>query len=499
MGAADYTVLLIYLIALLAVGWHFHSSGRDSADFFLAGRSIGYFPVGISVMVTTFSALNYLAFPGEVFAHGLYVLISLPVFFLAAIPIVRIWMPFFHRMKLVSVYEYFELRFDWRVRVLASGLFICWRLFWMSAALFASARILSVLTGFPLTAAILTGGVIATLYTAAGGMKAVIWTDVLQFFVLFGGIVLGICCCAGGGNLFEIASEGGRLVPWHPFDPSYFSFDPRIRITFWSGLLGTFVMFLSRYGADQMVVQRYFSARDLRSARRGLWLNGIVSVISLGLLVVFGLAVYAHAVRNGAVPGPDAKPGAFLRATALMIHGFPAGMAGLIAAGLLAATMSSVDSGLNSCCAAYLTDFHSRFFRKRISVSRLTFAAGLTVTLLALVLIPATARYHSLFEVINKFINALGSPLLAMMLLAMFSRRTTASGMLWGGSLGFLGSLVISFTVHTLALHYYSAVNLMLTLALCSVFSRFAGTEPTGENLRWRWNNERNGACFRRL
>ena len=105
MGVPDYAVLLIYLLILLGIGWFFRSAGRDGTSFFLAGRSMGYFPIGLSVMVTTFSALNYLAFPGEVYGHGLYVLVSLPVFFLAAVPVVLIWMPFFHRMKLVSVYE----------------------------------------------------------------------------------------------------------------------------------------------------------------------------------------------------------------------------------------------------------------------------------------------------------------------------------------------------------------------------------------------------------
>ncbi|MBQ9338305.1 MAG: sodium/solute symporter [Lentisphaeria bacterium] len=483
MAVPDYAVLIVYLLVLLGIGWFFRSGGRDNASFFLAGRSMGYFPIGLSVMVTTFSALNFLAFPGEVYANGLYVLISLPVFFLAAVPVVLIWMPFFHRMKPVSVYEYFEKRFDWRVRTLASGLFIFWRLFWMAAALFASAQLLSRLTGFPLTGAILASGVIATLYTALGGMKAVMWTDVLQFFVLFGGILLCVCN-AGPGGLFEIAGQTGKLKPWIPFDASYFSFDPTIRITFWSGLLGTFVMFLSRYGADQMVMQRYFSARDLGAARRGLWLNGIVSVLSLGLLVVFGLSLYAACAAGGSEPG--VRP-PFLAAMTRLFRSLPPGVGGLVAAGLFAATMSSIDSGLNSCCAAYLSDFHARFFRRTVSVRWLTLAIGMLVTVLALTLIPLTARHHSLFALINKFINALGSPLLAMMLLAMFSRRVNAAGMFWGSLGGFVSCLVISFTVRALALHYYAVVDLAVTVILCHLFSRIAGTEPTAENLRWLW------------
>ena len=483
MGITGYAVLLIYLLVLLGIGWRFRSAGKDETSVFLAGRSMGYFPVGLSVMVTTFSALNYLAFPGEVYQHGLYVLVSLPVFFLAAVPIAQIWMPFFHRMKIVSVYEYFEKRFDWRVRALASGLFICWRLFWMAAALFASAQIMSRLTGFPLTLAILAGGVIAAVYTALGGMKAVMWTDVLQFFVLFGAIVLCVCSC-GFGTAFQIAAGEGRLVPWYPFDASCFSFDPRIRITVWSGLLGTFVMFLSRYGADQMVMQRYFSARDLRAAQRGLWLNGFVSVLALGLLAVFGLAMYATYAVSGTEPGAEPS---FMAAMASMIRGLPAGLSGLVAAGLFAATMSSIDSGLNSCCAAYLSDFHVHFSGRTISVRGLTLAVGMLVTLLALTLIPLTARNRSLFALINQFVNALGSPLLAMMLLAMFSRKVNAAGMFWGSLFGFIGSLILAFSVHTLALHYYAVVDLALTVVLCQLFSRIAGTEPTEENLRWLW------------
>ena len=117
----------------------------------------------------------------------------------------------------------------------------------------------------------------------------------------------------------------------------------------------------------------------------------------------------------------------------------------------------------------------------------LTFAAGGLVILLALTLIPLTARNRSLFALINQFVNALGSPLLAMMLLAMFSRRVNAPGVLWGAACGFIGSLVMALAVHSLSLHYYAVVNLALTVVLCHLFSRIAGMEPAAENLRWLW------------
>ena len=165
MNKLDYIVLLAYLVLVLIIGWQFRVKEKSHASFFLAGRVMGWFPIGLSVMVTTFSAINYLAFPNEVFGYGLYILAALPVFFLAAWPITKIWMPFFHDMQLTSVYEYLELRFDRKVRLLASSIFILWRLFWMATALYASGQIMSVLTGVKMEYIILLGGVTATVYT----------------------------------------------------------------------------------------------------------------------------------------------------------------------------------------------------------------------------------------------------------------------------------------------------------------------------------------------
>ena len=473
MTLLDYAVVAIYLALLLLIGWQFRTRSENPAEYFLAGRRMGWFPIGLSVMVTTFSAINYLALPGEVFDCGLYVLASFPVFFLAAWIITKVWMPFFYGKKLVCLYEFLEERFDYKVRALASGLFLAWRFFWMATALYASAQIMSRLTGVSLPAVILTGGIVATVYTTVGGMRAVMWTDVLQFFVLFGGIVLGLAfALRGDADAFHIALEGGRLKPFLPFDPEYLSFDPTIRMTLWSGLIGVTVAFLARYGADQMVVQRYFTAKDLRAAQRGLWLNAFVSVLSLSLLALFGLAVYVHALRSGAgdVSGMTAR-GASLREIAALIRSFPSGVTGVIAAALLAATMSSIDSGVNSCTAAYLTDFHNRLFRFRLPGHLLTAVIGSAVTLLALIAVPLIGRTNTLFMIVNKFVNGLGGPLLTLVALAMFSKRVNAFGMFAGGLCGLAASLAVSFCVRTLALQYYAVANLIVTVAFCYLFS----------------------------
>ncbi len=504
MEATDYGILTGYLAAVLGIGLYARKAGTDSVDFFLAGRSMGWFPIGLSVMVTVFSAINYVALPSEGFSYGLPVLVALPIFFVAVWPINRFWMPFFFGMRLVSAYEYLERRFDSRVRALASGLFVLWRIFWMATSLYASGSILGVLSGHSGAAVILICGIAATFYTAVGGMRAVMWTDVAQFCVLFGGIVMGLVLAGGEYSvqeLFVFAREGGRLQPFVPFDPSFLSLNPFLRMSLWSVFLGTLVAFLTRYGADQVVLQRYFTARNLKAARRGLWFSALASVLSLTLLVLFGLAIYAQAVQSGILDGivwdqlPNQRKNALAMAQlGAVIRSFPTGITGLVCAGLLAATMSSIDSGINACSAAYMSDLRPHLPGPAFTSNRmdrlLTLTLGALATGMALALIPLVGRTNGLFMLVNRIINGLGSPLLALVLMGMFSTSANAPGMLLGGLFGIVSSLLISLFVDELALHYYAVANLLTTLVPCYLFSHLArclGHHPNREAGCWTW------------
>jgi SSS family solute:Na+ symporter len=465
MTFPDLAVFFTYLIGIL-VFCVLLNRRRPQPDVFLAGRSMGEVSVGLSVMITLFSAVNFVAFPAEVIDHGLYVLASLPVFLLVMFPMTRVVIPFFHRMRLTSLYAYFERRFDRRTRLLASGLFILWRLFWMAAALHASALVLAMLTGLSHPVLVLLAAGLAALYTAFGGIRTVMWTDVIQFAVLSGGILAALAMALnaqpeGWNGLWQAAEQSGHLRPFLPFDPAFLSPNPTVRITFWSGLLGTFVAFMTRYGADQMVVQRYFTARSLRAAVKGFRWNVLAALTALSLLTLLGIAIAV--LHGGSEASGMARFAAFARA-------LPYGFTGLLAAGLLAATMSSVDSGLNACLTAWMTDFggqpaadppHAAFQRRYRGLS-------LLFTLLTMLLAFVLSGAGDLFSVINRVINAIGSPLLALMLLAMFCPRCNASGARIGGGIGIVLSLFISFGVDGLALHYYAVVNLLITLAACA-------------------------------
>ncbi len=478
MGYMDYIILGVYLVAVTVLGIFSRQKERTRTDFYLAGRSMGWIPIGLSVMVTAFSVVNYMAIPTEVFANGSYVLISLPIFFLSAFLVSRLWLPRLYRMQLSSVYSFFQERFDSRVRILASSVFIIWRVFWMATALYAAGMLLSKISHTNIYLIILIAGLAATLYTGIGGMRAVMWTDCLQFAVLFGGIIIAlvlVLAAQGWDDFFATAAGDGKFMPFYPFDPGFFSLDPHLRIGFFSGVIGVTVAFLTRYGADQVVVQRYLTARSLADAQRGIWLNAAAAFIALLLLALFGVAIYVKAVAAGVVPagGLNLTPVAQRKLLAVQqlvaaISNLPAGVYGLVVSGLLAATMSSIDSGINACSNAWENDIHPLFTGKAATATGLgrysTLGFGIICTLLGLLLVPLVGYTKSLFVIVNQIVNALGSPLLALFIAGIYCRGVTAAGAFWGGVCGFVFSVLFSLTYNGLALHYYAVVNLIVTL-----------------------------------
>ncbi|MBN1675148.1 MAG: sodium/solute symporter [Kiritimatiellae bacterium] len=510
MRAADYTVFFVYLGGVLALGLLCRRRDRSDSEFFLAGRSMSWLPVGLSVMVTMFTAVNYTAFPTEVIGHGLYVLILLPVFVLAAIPVTRVFIPFYRGLELTSAYEYLERRFDNRVRRLAGALFILWRLLWMATALYGAGRVLGIVTGLEPRVLILLAGFTAVLYTAAGGMRAVIWTDVAQFAVLIAGISAGLALAArltpgGAAGILTHAAQHGLLRPIRPFDAHVFSLDPTVRISFCSGVAGGFVAFLARYVADQMTVQRYVAARSLRDAQRGFWLNTGAAVLALLLLAGLGLAAHAYDAARAPTGAGRTDP---MRLFASLVLALPRGATGLIAAGLLAATMSSIDSGIHACTAVCVVDFRAPLARRPpleqdgrkpsrapartepapAEKLRIVLTAGFGLASVGLAL--HVGRLGSLFAIVNKVVNGMGSPLLALFLVGMFSRRANSKGVFAGGIAGSALAVLTCFGLDAMALHYYALVNLGSTVIACYLFSGFAeacGRGNTPAQLRWRF------------
>ncbi|MFP4547914.1 MAG: sodium:solute symporter family transporter [Fidelibacterota bacterium] len=473
MRLLDYLVIFIYLVVVLSIGYLITRRKKQNVEeYFTTNRSMGWFTVGLSVMVTAFSAVNYTGFSGEVFSHGLYVLLCLPVFILVAIPVNKIIIPYFYNHKFATAYEYLEKKFDRRIRMLAALLFIVWRTFWGATILYIPTKILSLITGLNNSIIILVVGFSVLAYTTYGGIRAVMITDAFQFFVLFLGLLIGIFTIStqfNGGlvEIFKIGVTNGLARPFYPFDAQIFSFDPTIRISFWSCITGTFVAFLARYSADQMVVQRYFTARSLKDATRGFWLNVVSAVVSLTVLAVLGYVIFAHGTLMGTI-GKFDKPIVYF---VQFVKALPAGITGLMIAGLVAATMSSIDSGANSCTRVWIADIFELLSTKKLSLT-VTRYFSLVFGILIILISLFVGRLGSIFEIANKVVNGFGSPLLALFIMGKFSKYFTVKGVLLGGITGAIFSAAVSLLVTNLALHYYAVVNLSGTLVLGYCFSQ---------------------------
>lgn len=448
----DYLLIVIYLVAVVGMGLWLGRGQHDTEEFFLASRKMHWLPVGISIMATLFSAISYLGYPGEFIGYGI-TFVAAWVTFVAVAPVIMFgFMPVYHRLQVTSAYEMLERRFDVRVRALASGLFIVVRLGWMALAVYTSSLALSAVTPFTLHQVIWVCGLGATVYTIVGGMRAVIWTDVAQFVVLVGGLL-------GAMWLVHAALDGGFMQAFH-LAREYDAVHPEsfrmhfhtdlswtVRMTIWGLWIGNAMTYLSDYGCDQVSVQRYLTNPDLKGMQRSFAINLVAVLVVLAGLALVGIGLWAYFQQHPDPVAAGLKPDKVF--PYFIAAKFPAGLSGLMIAALLAATMSSIDSGLNSVTTAVMVDFGERFGwlkgdgERHLRQARLiTCVIGLAITILALYV-----QYlgDNIIEITNKVNNAPKGLLLGIFVLALTTRRVTANGALLAAAVGFVVAVYAQF------------------------------------------------------
>jgi Na+/proline symporter len=291
--ALDWAVLGGYLVAIVGFGLWVGRGNRRIDDFFLAGRGMRWWAVGLSVMATQISAVTFIGTTGQAFNDGMRFLVfyfGLP--FAMVILCVTV-VPFFHRARVFTAYEYLEQRFDGRTRTLASVLFLCSRGLGMGVTLYAPSLVLSVILGWSEPATVLFMASAAIVYVTYGGNKSVIWTDVVQMAVIWTGIL--VCVGTAVHNLpghvglrdaLALAQHAGRL---RIVDTSL---DPTRPYTLWGGLVGGLFLMLSYFGCDQSQVQRYLSSSSLTQSRLSLLFNAFLKVPMQFLILLTGVLVF---------------------------------------------------------------------------------------------------------------------------------------------------------------------------------------------------------------
>lgn len=461
LTSIDYGILAVYLLGMVALGFHFGRGQKGTESYFLAGRSMGWFPIAISLIATLVSTSSFLAFPSEAYGHDMKILAYIFGVPLALLVIQKVFIPLYMRMNITSAYEYLEKRFNVGLRTTTSALFALMRLLWMAVAVHAASLAVFAMMGLKnpahMTVIIFAIGVLAIMYVTVGGMKAVIWTDVVQFF-LFAGALAGTCVYVafkldgGLGEIFRVCGDAGKF---DVLTREFFTPDPRIRITFWSAVLTSFTWMLATYGSDQVVVQRYLSSRNARQATGSIWGNFVFGDIVLTLFQVgAGLALFAF-YRHFTGLLPDGIP-ADKVFPHFIANQLPVGISGLILAALFAAIMSSIDSGINSIAAVATIDFYRRFStdkpsaRAEVRFARvLTPLLGLAVCVLAAFVVGGTGS--NILERGQRALGFLVGPILGTFLLGLFSRRANSWGTFVGVVLGIASGVLVAFA-HRLGL-----------------------------------------------
>jgi Na+/proline symporter len=302
MHPIDWTIIAIYLAWIVWDGLRLTKNSHELEGYFLASRSLPWWAVGLSVMATQLSAITMIGTTGQGYTDGMRFLqfyYALPI---AMIVLSVTLVPFFHKARIFTAYEYLERRFDAKTRAFTSLLFLLSRSMSLGVVISAPAVVLAVVLGLNVTATVLMIAIPTAVYTMFGGVQAVTWTDVKQMGLIVGGLgaaaivlVIGLPDEIGVVQALRIAGVSGRM---QTFD---FTFDITNQYTFWSGTIAALFLFCSYFGTDQSQVQRYLTARSVAEARRSLLMSAYWKIPLQALVLIVGVFLFLFYLFT---PGP---------------------------------------------------------------------------------------------------------------------------------------------------------------------------------------------------
>lgn len=485
----DIAIVVLYLLLMLSFGVLF-GRNQSRGEFFAAGKSMTWLPVGLSVMATLFSSNSFVFYPSAAFGDSLRIGLSLVAFALMTPVIIWIFIPVYSRLNVETAYEYLELRFHVSVRTLASGLFIFLRIGWMASATYAASVVVANVMDISQITVIIALGIVSVGYTMVGGLRAVMWTDVIQFFVFAITILLtlGLILSLTDASISEIYNNyfEGREGLLIDFTPSM-----TLKYGSWVILIGIFLEAVSAFGADQVAVQRYISSKSERTSQWGAFINLVGMWIVIPGLLMIGVGLYTYFMQNPGELGQgtlaeilandkgasDASMPTFVR-----LH-FPPGMAGLFLAALMAAIMSSIDSGVHSVTTALVVDFRDRLIpslKPKTEKSEIRWIRILVVLIGAIVITLTcfVGPLGDVFAVCKKLTSAFGGPLLAIFILAFFSKKAHWLAVLITVSLSTVLTLYLMYTQDWFSIWYWP-IGFGTSLVLGYIASFALPTQPT--------------------
>jgi solute:Na+ symporter, SSS family len=436
----DLAIIALYLVGITLFGLHFRKRHRSLRDYFLAGRDIPWWAIGLSIVAAETSTLTIISIPGLAYDTNFTFLQVVMGYVVGRIVISVLLLPHYFRGDLYTAYELIERRFGRGLRSLTAGLFLLTRAAAEGVRVYAVSIVVSIALGTGEIASIAIITILTLIYTFEGGLAAVIWTDVVQTVIYVGGTLVGLVTILhlvpGGWSAIHAAAASAGKLQVFDFRPNFW-----LPYTFWAGVIGGTAFLTASHGTDQLIVQRLLAARGQKQSATALISSGVVIFFQFALFLTVGVMLWAYyRVPSAAFGKPDRIYPTFI------VSRMPHGISGLLIAAILAAAMSNLSAALNSLSSSTIMDFVLRLRpqtdeRARMKLSRLaTFFWAMVLFALALLALHKVGR---VVEVGLQIASVAYGALLGVFLLGVLTHKTNQRGAMVGMLFGFCAGVYL--------------------------------------------------------
>ena len=464
---SDLVIIAIYLIGVTVFGITFRRGQSTVRDYFLGGRTAPWWALALSIVATETSTLTIIGTPALAYAGNLTFLQLVLGYLVGRVVVVLVFLPHYFRGEYYTAYQLMERRFGARVKAAAASTFLITRALAEGVRIAAIALVVKAALGTGQRTSVIVIMALVLVYTFEGGMKAVIWTDVVQFLLYFSGSLAGFFLLLhkipGGWN--SVVHTSAATHKFRVFDFSFSLIDPAKTYTFWSGVIGGGFLTMASHGTDQTIVQRLLAAKSERESKMALLASGVIILFQFALFLVLGVILYAW---NGA---PVIHPGQSYDTVFpdFIVTVMPPGMRGMMIAAIVAVAMSNASGSLNSLAASTVMDFH-QLRGNSISASDppkhlLRLSRWMTLAWGVVLAILGTFQWGPLLEAGLTIASITFGSLLGLFLLAFLLRSATAAGALTGMFVGLASMLYIYFYTPLLWTWYVLAGTAITFLA----------------------------------
>ncbi len=473
LTAIDYAVIGVYLVAIVLFGSWFARFQKTTKDYFLTDRSVPWWAICFTIVATETSTLSFIGVPASAFAGNMTFLQLAVGYVIGRILVSVLFIPAYFRGDLFTSYELLQMRFGTPVKTAAAGIFLLTRSLADGIRLFATALVISVVTGVPVTPTVIVLGVAMIIYTVRGGVSAVIWTDVVQMFVYVAGalLVFGALLARIPGGWAEVVSAGAAAGKFTVLD---LSTSPGTVYTLWAGVVGGIAITLATHGTDQYLVQRLLSGRSSKEASLGLVLSGFIVFVQFILFLLIGVMLYAY-YQHVPAPALGRNDEVLPRFIVTTLSG---GAAGFIVAAIVAAALSP---SLNAMAATTVNDFYKRYIRPDAdepTLMRLSRQATIAWGVVQLaVAIGAQWMDRSVLDAGLAVLSLTSGPVLGAFLVGVLTRRVGPQAMLAGMGAG-MAVLVWVWWTGAVAWTWYAFIGAGVTGLTAVVLSPFLSGKP---------------------